>query len=330
MNRRDIFASACSPGVVLLAPEVAQVPGEQLAAAHAAAVVVQVVVHEVGVGGVHTRVLVVLVLRAVALVVLVKHVVVVHQRIGCVREKLQEELLHLRVEHALHLRRVVEVLALGLAVRQCDAKLVHALGAVGREAWVVLLHSSRVAHHLRKIEASPHVVPIVLAQRFCLGLARRILPECVGRDDGVRRLLVDGVAQRKRQAAFRGFDVVRPNMFQALRVATKPEAPPGLDGARGSVVEHVDNRLSLPLGNLDERRLGRRSGSRIPVPIERHVGQASVRSDGWWLAFCQLEGRHIDRRIGLRNRRNLIRDAFEPVHSVLRVKHPANRGTQGL
>jgi len=88
-------------------------------------------VHNVGVVGVHTRALVVLVLSAVALVVLVKHVVVVHERIRRVREELQEELFHLRVEHALHLCRVVKVLALGLTVRQRNAKLVHALGAVG-------------------------------------------------------------------------------------------------------------------------------------------------------------------------------------------------------
>src|SRR5712672_1443092 len=67
--------------VVLLPTEVPQVLREQLAAAHAATVVVQIVVHEVGIVGVHTRVLVVLVLGAVALVVLIKHVVVVYERI---------------------------------------------------------------------------------------------------------------------------------------------------------------------------------------------------------------------------------------------------------
>ena len=154
--------------------------------------------HDVGVVGAHPRVLVVLILLDVASVVLVECVVVVHQRIRGAREELHEELLHLRVEHALHLRRVIEVLALGLAVRQRDAKLVHALGAVGQETWVVLVQSSRVAHHQRKIEASPLVVFLVLAQRLCLGLERRVPPECVGLDDGVGRLLADGVAQRKR------------------------------------------------------------------------------------------------------------------------------------
>jgi len=73
---------------VLRAPEVPQVPGEQLAAAHPTAVVVQVVVHKVGIIGVHTRVVAVLVFRAVARVVLVEYVVVVDQRIGRVREEL--------------------------------------------------------------------------------------------------------------------------------------------------------------------------------------------------------------------------------------------------
>ena len=104
--------------VVLLAPEVSKVLGQQFTAPHAAAVVIQIVVHDVGVVGVYTRVFVVLVFRTVALVVLVKYVVVVHERIRRLREKFQEELLHLRVVHALDFRRVVEVLALGLTVRQ--------------------------------------------------------------------------------------------------------------------------------------------------------------------------------------------------------------------
>src|SRR5947208_3317914 len=78
--------------VVLRAPEVPQVFGEQLAAAHAAAIVVQVVVHQVGVIGVHTRVVAVLIFRPVALVVLVENVVVIDQRIGRIREELEEQL----------------------------------------------------------------------------------------------------------------------------------------------------------------------------------------------------------------------------------------------
>jgi hypothetical protein len=71
--------------------------GEQLAAAYAAAVVVQVVVHKGGVTGVHTRVLVVLVFRSVARVVLVEDVVVVDQCISRVPEELEAELLDLGV-----------------------------------------------------------------------------------------------------------------------------------------------------------------------------------------------------------------------------------------
>ena len=63
---------------MLLAAKIPQVLGEQLAAAYPAAVVVQVVMYEVGIVGVHAWVLVVLVFRAVAFVVLVKHIVIVH------------------------------------------------------------------------------------------------------------------------------------------------------------------------------------------------------------------------------------------------------------
>ena len=105
---------------MLLAPEVAQVLCQQLAAAHAAAVVVQIVVHDVGVVGIDAG-FSVLVLRAVALIVLVEDVVVVHQRVGRVREEVEQELLDLRVVDALHLLRVVEVRALGVEVRQRDA-----------------------------------------------------------------------------------------------------------------------------------------------------------------------------------------------------------------
>ena len=228
--------------------------------------------HEVGVVGVHTGVLVVLVLRAVAIVVLVKHVVVVHERICRVREKLQKELLHLRVEHALHLRRVVEVLALGLAVRQRYAKLVHALGAVGRKTWVVLLHALRVAHHLRKIEIPPSDVVLFLAQRSCLGLARRVPPERVRRDNGVGRLLVDGCSGAEAPGRLQGLRCCSPGYTPGTLSSYETRRPFGLDGAGGSVVERVDNCLPLPLGNLGERRLRRRSSSRISVLIERHVG----------------------------------------------------------
>src|ERR1700722_4981020 len=98
------------------------------------------------------------------------------------------------------------------------------------------------------------------------------MPERVGRNDGVGGLLMDGVVQRKGYAAFGRYDVVRPNIFQALRVATKAEAPLRLDWARGSLVQHFAKRLPLPLGQLAERGFGRGSRSCVPVAIKRHVG----------------------------------------------------------
>ena len=130
---------------MLLAPEITQILRQQLAAAHAPAVVVQVVVHQVGVIGVHAGVLAVLILRAVALVVLVEDIVVVDQRIGRVREELEQQLLDLRVVHPLHLSRIVDVCALGLEVRPGHAELVHAFGAVRRKARIVLADPPRIA-----------------------------------------------------------------------------------------------------------------------------------------------------------------------------------------
>src|SRR5262249_40934173 len=160
------------------------------AAAHTTAVVVQVVVHDVGVIRIDAWILLVLIFRAVALVILVKHVVVVYQRVRRAGEKVQKELFDLRIVYALDLGRVVEVLALGFAVRERDAELVHALGAVWRKTGVVLLHASRVAQHLRKIKASPPDVMLFLAQRFCVRFASGIPPKPVGRNDRVGRLLV--------------------------------------------------------------------------------------------------------------------------------------------
>jgi hypothetical protein len=182
---------------------------------------------------------------------------------------------------------------------------------------VVLLDSPCVAQYLRKVEASSNAVVLVLAQCFCVGLPRWVPPERVGRDDGVGRLLVNGVAKRKRQAAFGHIYVIRSDIFQAFSVTTKPDAPLGLDGARGSVVEFVNDRLALSGGNLKECLIQGRSRSRIPVPIERHVGQTSVRSEGRRLPFCAFEGRHVDRRNRLRHFGILMRDVFDEVHGLL-------------
>ena len=60
----------------------------------------------------------------------------------------KQEFLDLGVENALHLCRIVEVCAFGLEVRQRDTEPVHAFGAIGREARVVLADAPGVAHNL--------------------------------------------------------------------------------------------------------------------------------------------------------------------------------------
>ena len=263
-------------GVVLGAPEVAQVLGQQLTAAHATAVVVQVVVDEVGVAAVDARVLVVLILGPVARVVLVEHIVVVDQGVGRAREEVQEELLDLDVEDALNFVRVVEVPAFRLQMRQCDPQLVHALRAVGREPGVVLLHAARVAEHLRKVEATATMIALVAADGVGLVLACRVAPQRVGRDDGIGRVFVDGVAQRQRYAAFRGFDVVLADVGQALVVFAEPEPPLGLDRARRCGLQQLDDGIAGAFGDLRQSRLGGGLRAGIAVPVQHHVGAPAV------------------------------------------------------
>ena len=89
--------------------------------------------------------------------------------------------------------------------------------------------------------------------------------------------------------------MVGANMFHALRVRAKADAPLRLDRAGRRLVEHVDDRLAMPLGKLLKRRRRGRSSTRVAVAIERHIGQAAVRGDWWRLPFRQLERRHIGR-----------------------------------
>ena len=200
-------------------------------------------------------------------------------------------------------------------MRQRDAEPVHAVGAVGREARVVLADAARVAQHLREIEVAPAVVLLVLAQhRRDLGV-RRILPEGVGRNDGIGRPLGDGIGQRQRHAAFRRFQAVRlADVPQALVVVAEGEAPPGLDRAGRRLVDHVDDALALAPGDLGERILERLGGSRVAVPLERHVGQATVRRDRRRLAFRALQRRHIGRRNLLRVRSNVALGELKLAH----------------
>ena len=166
-------------------------------------------------------------------------------------------------------------------MRQRDTEPVHAFGAVGREARVVLADAPRVAHHLREPEVPPPVVLLVLAQdRRHVG-ARRVPPDSVGRDDGVGRPLVDGIGQRQRHAAFGGLDGVVPaDVVRALVGFPEPEAPLRLDrGSRRRVVDHVGNALALALGDLGERVLERlrRFPHRRPGRTTCRTGRRSPR-----------------------------------------------------
>src|SRR5207244_4971759 len=128
---------------------------------------------------------------------------------------------------------------------------VHACGAAGREARIVLADAPRVAQHLREIEAPPPAALLVLAQdRRDVG-ALRVPPDSVGRYDRVARPLVDRIGQRQRHAACRGFDAVRlADVLQTFVVVAEPETPFGLDRARRCLVDHVYNALALALGDL--------------------------------------------------------------------------------
>ncbi len=110
------------------------------------------------------------------------------------------------------------------------------------------------------------------------------------------------IGERQRHAAGRGFDAVRlADVLQTLVVVAEPEAPFGLDRPRWRFVDHLDNALGLALGDLRERVFKRRGGSRIAVPVERHVGQAAMRRDGRRLPFRALQRRHIGRGRFLRD-----------------------------
>jgi hypothetical protein len=108
-------------GVMLGAAEVPQVPGQQFATGHAAAVVIEIVVHQVGIVRVDPRVLLVLVLGAVPGIVLVEDIVVIDQGVGRAGEEIEQQLLDLGIKDALHLRRGIEVGAFGVEMRQRDA-----------------------------------------------------------------------------------------------------------------------------------------------------------------------------------------------------------------
>ena len=67
---------------------------------------------EIGVIGIDAWIFVVLVFSPVPGVVLIKHIVVVDQRLGRAGKVIQQQLLHFWVKHALYFPVIVEVLAL--------------------------------------------------------------------------------------------------------------------------------------------------------------------------------------------------------------------------
>ena len=92
---------------------------------------------------------------------------------------------------------------------------------------------------------------------------------------------MDRVGQRQRHAAGGDFDAVRvADRGHALVPLAERKAPSCLDRAWRRLVDHVDDALALALGDLGERVLDRLCGSRIAVPVERHVGQAAMCGDG--------------------------------------------------
>ena len=60
----------------------------------------------------------ILVFRSIAWVILIEDIVIVDERVCCIRKELEKKLLDLGVEHAFHLCRVIKIRALGLEVRQ--------------------------------------------------------------------------------------------------------------------------------------------------------------------------------------------------------------------
>src|ERR1700733_8313211 len=111
-------------------------------------------------------------------------------------------------------------------MRQRDTEPVHAFRAIGRKPRVVLADAPRVAQHMWEKQVASPVVRLVLTQdRHHIG-ARRILPDSVGRDDGVSRLLMNGILQWQRDTAFGGLEGVVPAyVVHAIVVVPEREAP---------------------------------------------------------------------------------------------------------
>ncbi len=89
-----------------------------------------------------------------------------------------------------------------------------------------------------------------------------------------------------------------------------------LIGPGGALSIMSMTRRPSPIGDLGERILDRLAGSRIAVPVERHVGQAVMRRDRRRLAFRALERRHIGRRSSLLVRRDIGFGDIELAHGT--------------
>lgn len=83
-----------------------------------------------------------------------------------------------------------------------DAEPVHALRAIGRKIWIVVLNAACIAQHLREVEATSCHILLIPAQGLSFALAGGICPEGIGRDNGIGRLLMDGEAKWEDNAAF--------------------------------------------------------------------------------------------------------------------------------
>ena len=109
----ELLALLTAIGWSLLVLSVALGPTKStvnVSATDAAGIVVQIIVHQVCVSRVDPWIFVVLILGAVTLVIFVENIVVVDKGVGRIGEKLQQQLLHLRVKNALNLVGIVKVL----------------------------------------------------------------------------------------------------------------------------------------------------------------------------------------------------------------------------
>ena len=120
----------------------------------------------------------------------------------------------------------------------------------------------------------------------------RIVPNGVGRDDGIGRPLVNGIRKRQGQPAFGGVNALFLDISHALVVAPKTDAPFCLDWAGGAFFDQFDDFCPFRLGEFVEGGLKCHTGAGIAGVVERIVGESAVRRDRLGLPLCQLKRRH--------------------------------------